>query len=514
MCRSKIAYILGMAAVFACTLLLIALEGRRDVVRYYQHLEQPSEADLGDYSPDNGELCTHLPILSIDTGGQMIPGAAILDDQYLQVGYQTTPDGQEEILVDISLIDTPGEYHRAGDTPTQQARASFRIRGNTSRAFTKPSYRIELVEDDDPEVSLDLGLLGMDPASEWSLHGPFLDKTLMRNYLCMNLAAEVMGDAPDVRFCEVLVNGEYRGVYLLMEMITEGPGRVDLTNYEPGDPVFSYMFRLDAQKSFEPLSPRVMEDFSYYTLRLETGARMELLYPGARYRTQEVMDYVTTDLSEIERRLYSREQEMDPDSCWEYLDLDSFANYYILHEFLGVNDMFSASTYFYKDVRGKLHIGPAWDFNNALNNYVFSLSADEFMLAQKGWYGQIMRSERFVEYVIDRYRELRRGVMSEQTLVTQVEDTVQWLGSAVDRNFEVWGYTFDVDRLTILEKQREQGENANDPELIRQLNPASYDEAIDMMLDYLCQRGRWMDGAIDSLRQYCHPSKQAHTMFD
>lgn len=513
MSRSRLLYFLTLVfLLFAVTGLMI-LSGYRDVPRYHQHLEQPSEESLGPCENDS-EFITHLPILSIDTNGQKIPGATILDQNGMQSGFETTEDGASEILVSLYTIDTPNQYHCLSDSPTMQAQARFRIRGNSSRLFAKPNYRIKLVDENDPTKDIDLPLLGMDSGNEWSLHGPYLDKTLMRNYLCMNLSAEIMGDAPDVRFCEVFVDGVYRGVYLLTEMITEGEGRVELTEYEEGDPVFSYMFRIEAQKSFLPTGSNVLENFSFYTMRQEDLSRVEVLYPTTRYQTPEVLEYINTEISEMERRLYSREMEMDPDSCWEYLDLESFANYYILQEFLGVNDMFSASTYFYKDVRGKLHIGPVWDYNNALNNYLVQMPADEFLLSQKGWYVQLMRSERFVEYVIARYHSLRRDLLSDAYLKEYTYAVKDWLGSAIDRNFSVWGYTFDITQLKSYERQRASSGHATTPEELQELNPSSYEEAIEMMLDYATSRGAWLDNAIESLRQYCHPSKNAYSMYD
>jgi hypothetical protein len=45
---------------------------------------------------------------------------------------------------------------------------------------------------------------------------------LIRNYLFYNLAGEMMDYAPNVRYCEVVLNGEYRGLYLMIESITNG----------------------------------------------------------------------------------------------------------------------------------------------------------------------------------------------------------------------------------------------------------------------------------------------------
>ena len=62
----------------------------------------------------------------------------------------------------------------------------------------------------------------MDAHHEWALHGPFLDKTLVRNYMWYNISGEIMEYSPNVRFFELVLNGEYRGLYLATEMITAG----------------------------------------------------------------------------------------------------------------------------------------------------------------------------------------------------------------------------------------------------------------------------------------------------
>ncbi len=47
---------------------------------------------------------------------------------------------------------------------------------------------------------------------------------------------------------------------------------------------------------------------------------------------------------------------------------------------------------------------------------------------------------------------------------------------------------------------------------MRDVNPSSYEEAVEWMMDYIVDRGRWMDEHIESLRQYCHPSRFANQM--
>lgn len=501
-----------MASVAVCVLLASVffqdLGDRTGILRYWQHREQPSEESLGPCGDCGGvgTLCTHLPIIQIETGGQTIPGRPYEGPDGRTAGYYTGDFGEEEILVRFSTVSEEGVWHHEDDAPTEEGAALFRYRGNSSRWFAKGSFRLQTVEEDDPSNARPLSLLGMKRGKEWALHGPFLDKTLMRNYMCMNLSAEVMGTwVPDTRFCEVIVDGTYQGVYLLMETIDVDENRLDLGTYEMGAPVMSYLVRIEPYTN----PAKVLDNFSLYSYRMEPGRHLELLYPGAANQTKQVREYVQADYNEAERMLYSVEM-MDGSGDWQReLDMESFVNYYILMEFFGINDTFSASTYFYRNVRGKLAIGPVWDYNNAFDNFLRPISSREFLLSQRGWYAKLMQDEDFVEQVISRYRHLRRGILSEERLLAYEKEIEAWLGSAVDRNFSVWGWTFDPEQLSSRERQRP------DPaagETLREANPANYEEAVEWMMDYIVDRGRWMDTHIDSLRQYCHASRFANQM--
>lgn len=505
--RRSVAVMAGMAV---CVLLLSVLfqdmESRTGVHRYQQHLSQPSEADLGPCPSCSGgaELCTHLPIIRIETGGQTIPGRPSAGSAENTADYLTGDNGEEEILVHFSTVSTEGVWHHQDDPADADGTALFRYRGNSSRWFTKGNFLLKTVKDDDPLDNRRMALLGMNSGKEWALHGPFLDKTLMRNYICMNLSAEVMGAwVPDTRFCELILDGEYQGVYLLMETIDVDENRLALRKYEPGDPVLSYLVRIEPFTNPE----KVLNNFSFYSYRMEPGRRLELLYPGLTKQTKQVQDYVQADYNEAERILYSSEMLNGSDLWRQELDMDSLVNYYILMEFFGINDTFLNSTYFYRDARGKLSIGPVWDFNNAFDNFFRPISSRGFLLSQRSWYAKLMQDEDFVERVISRYRQLRQGVLSEEYLLAYQKDIETWLGSAVDRNFSVWGYTFDPNQVS---NQERRFPAIGSGDTSRDVNPSSYEEAVEWMMDYIVDRGQWMDEHIDSLRQYCHPSYSAN----
>lgn len=507
--KGKGLYIGVIACIMVTAVFFSLLDHGEDTVRYHQHLEQPTEQQLGEKPVSDG-LVTHLPIVKIDTRKdgkpQIIPGKAILDDQMnIVIGEETLENGDTDIEANLETIEKQGEWHDSNDEADKESRILIHIRGNSSRAFDKPNYRIKLIEDEDPLNRKKMSLLGMEESSDWVLHGPFLDKTLIRNYMWMNISAELMGYAPNVRFCELILDGEYQGVYVMMETIEVSEERVNLTQYSEGDTVFSYMVHIEPRAELS----KSIETFSFYAKNLEPGCQLEIAYPGISYQTEEVREYIQADFSEIEKAIYSYEAGSDPDFYVKYLDEDSFVNYYILQEFVGNNDMFHASTYFYKDVRGKLHIGPVWDYNNVLDNYTTVMPAEEFLLSQNGFYSQLMKSPRFVERVILRYRELRKGILSEDYLRRYIRETEAWLAGAVERNFTVWGYTWDWKQIPMYERRRP---DAGSEETFADVNPASYEEATEDMVSYMVRRGNWLDQHIDSLRQYCQTSKNANTV--
>lgn len=464
----------------------------KDTNRYMQHRQAPGE-QTASLSIDPGTFRTHLPIVSIDTDGAPVPGSWLQDENGTRTGVQTT-DGQEEIPARIRWIDNDTAVKTLQDEGVD-TNATIRIRGNSSRSFDKKSYQIKLVDGQGQDE--DVSLFGMGAHDNWALYGPFLDKTLIRNYVLMNISGQIMGYAPNVRFCEVFLNGRYQGLYVLMETIRKGKSRVDLDTYEPGKAELDYIVRIDR---FDADSV-VVDSFSMYTFRQETlgsGAGIEVVYPPASKLDAQALSYIEDSLSAFEKALYSSDYKSPSRGYRKYIDVDSFVDYYVLQEFLAVSDAGMRSTYLYKDRSQKIKIGPVWDYNNALNNYFapFDAEGSEFLLVDRVWYDRLLSNPYFNEKVIARYKELRKTLLSDENLLRTIDETIAYLGSAVERNNEVWGYAFDPSQLDAYQKLT--------PE---ERNPGSTQEALAQMKDYIQKRGAWMDSHIDALAQYAHPSQ-------
>ena len=107
-----------------------------------------------------------------------------------------------------------------------------------------------------------------------------------------------------------------------------------------------------------------------------------------------------------------------------------------------VTDAGFLSTYYYKDLEpdAKLKI-TVWDFNNSYDNIPWDVkSFEEFYLVEGNWFNRLVQDKVFVEKIINRYYELRQGILSDESLIGMVDENIEYLGSAVDRNFDLWGY--------------------------------------------------------------------------
>ncbi len=416
---------------------------------------------------DDEDFCTHLPIVEINTHGQIVPG--------LQ-------KENEMIVADFSLYYNGKTSNRLTDKTQLESKIQIKYRGNSSLHFDKHQYLIKLIKENGNEKSE--SLLGMNEENKWILNGPYLDKTLIRNYLAYNISGKIMEHAPEVRFCEVFLNGEYQGVYILVESISRT--LTEVTRYKPNwsNGMSSYIIRLDRYDE----NSVMLDNLSRYSGKIVNSNAINILYPSNKDLSDTIVHYINEDFSQFEKALYS----YDYKEYEKYIDVDSFVDYMIINEYFKNSDAGLYSTYLYKDIRGKIHIGPVWDFNNAANNYVEEIySHTNFLFQDKAWYNMLLKDEKFVNKVIKRYHELRKTYLNDDYIQNYIEDTVAYLGKAVDRNFEVWGYTFNETHNMLKPEER---------------NYQSYEEALEQLKKYLYRRGEWMDANIETLKQYCHPS--------
>lgn len=437
---------LALAASFGSLLLLAAL----GVLR--QALNRPEWEDrAGTYAPlapDTSEedplaclnedftvteaFSSHLPIVILHLDGE--PGEyKSFSDSTEQVDESVEPYTEGS----IRILDAAGGRAALTDRPVYTGRLRLKKRGHTSFSYDKPQYLMKMIGADGLENRT--AILGMGEGDEWILNGSMADKSMLRNYLPYRIASEIGGNAfaPDSRYCELLLEREdgaleYRGVYLLMESVARGESRIPLKGYRENEPYTSYIVRRDRYTNFD-----VMLD----TYGRENGLAEQWIgvkYPAAARLTPQAKAYIEQDFSRTERILYAEDEAVFK-AYDQYLDVDSFVDYFLVNEYFGNYDAGEHSTYLYKDSGGLLSVGPVWDFDQAMNNY-FAEEMDASVLAfqTKPMFAQLARDRRFIRLLKSRYSVLRRGALSEAHVFAVMEEASAYLRSAREREWYRW----------------------------------------------------------------------------
>lgn len=399
--------------------------------------------------------CTNLPIMMIETNNEVI-------------------EKDMKVTIQVSIIDYQGN-NSITLNPNLTTDATIKYRGNSSYAnFDKSQYRIQFFKNVKNDTVQTYSLFGMNAESDWVLYGPFLDRTLIRNRLMYSLSRDLMEWAPDSRFFELYVDHEYQGVYLAVEPISNGNQRIKLEPFGLLSGETPYIIRRDRVGT----NLNVLR--TYGEVYGHTSNELSVLYPGNNSLTPKQYAWIENDISQFEEVLYSDNFDNPETGYANYINVSSFVDYFILNEFAMMTDSSELSTYLYKNLNGKLTF-TVWDFNNGFNNYQwFDEPYDQFFNLDSNWFERLLQDRNFVDLIIERYQTLRKNELSNTSLMNRIDTEVELLGPAIERNFEVWGYTFNQNLL------------AKDS-LGQVRDPSSYEEAVEMLKNTIQLRLEYLD---------------------
>ncbi len=318
--------------------------------------------------------------------------------------------------------------------------------------FPKKQYAIETRDTLGSDVKV--SLLDFPAESDWVLYAPYTDKSLMRNVLAYQLANEMGRYASRTCFCEVVLNGDYKGVYVLMEKIKRDKNRVNITKLGTsdisGDAVTGgYIIKIDKLEG-----ANIQGWYSQFPP-----------YPGARQRIYYQYDYpkqediVPQQQAYIQNYIYTFESLMagpdyaDPQHGYtQDLDAASCVDVFILNEISRNVDGYRLSAFMHKDrdsKNGKLTMGPIWDYDLAFGNadyyngaklfgwqVDFRVESDDYQIPF--WWRKLMQDSSFARRINSRWRELRKSILDVQRIHACIDSMAQHLDEAQKRNFERW----------------------------------------------------------------------------
>ena len=258
-------------------------------------------------------------------------------------------------------------------------------------------------------------LFGFGSEDDWVLNGAYIDRLLWRNKFAYDLFQSFGGSeryAAEQAFCELSLDGDYVGVYLLGERIEPAGGRLEMQDDDGTGS--SFVIKLDDAGGFRD------SEVSDGEWRVVYPDDDEAAWPG-------IAAALDTWEAEV---LAGREAQ------WDYFDVDSAVDWVLIEELTKNNDAYFLSVHLWRDGGGKMFLAP-WDFDLTFGYPYYDCGAESWVPRQyyvDAW----ADSPLFQERLAARWVELRKGPLAEAALLDRIAGYEAIMGDAIDRNFARW----------------------------------------------------------------------------
>ena len=375
------------------------------------------------------EFESNLPIILINTYGD-----SIVDDP--------------RIISDMGIIHNHSKLNSLSDPYNNyNGKISIELRGSSSQSvFPKKSYSLETqtLNGDNNNVSL----LDLPIENDWVLYGAYSDKTLLRNNLTYKLSEQMGYYSPRGRYCELFINNEYMGIYILTEKIKRDKNRVNIKEFNDNDPSEGgYIIKLD-KLTDAPIDASWCSNFMTFN---NDPVCFQYHYPKSSEITIEQKKYIEYFMNDVHLSIATLFNNQSSIDIVENIDFISFIDYLIISELSKDVDAYRISVFMHKDSEannGRLTMGPLWDYNLSFGNVDFCQSSNisGWVLENETscrtsipefWYN-LLQNDSFRERLIFRWGELRNNVLSFDNIFHHIDSVGFYLKDAQNRNFEKW----------------------------------------------------------------------------
>lgn len=414
-----------------------------------------------------------LPLILIDTQGKNIP-----DDP--------------KITALMKVINNDNKVNKVTDTNYEyDGYIGIEIRGNTSQIFfDKKSFSIETRTDSG--TNRNVSLLGLPEENDWVLYGPYSDKTMIRNVLAYHLGNTQGRWSPRTRYCEVFINNEYRGVYVLTEKIKIDKNRVDIAKLLPvdnaGDELTGgYIMRIDRDRYGSWNSP-----FMGRTGNVDVP--ISYLDPPYDELTAQQRSYIRDYITDFEYALHDDDFKNPEAGYRPYVNVLSWVDYFLITELTRDLDGYRCSVYFHKDKDskgGKLVMSPLWDYNLGFGNGNFMEADNPFGWTADGigkgdwyeipfWWDKLREDPYFNSVIKRRWEELRSKSFSNLSINEFIDSCSNVLMQSQQRNYQ----KFDILNKFVWPNAYIGG---------------SYFSEVNYLKDWIADRLDWLDDQFNSI---------------
>ncbi|NLJ42362.1 MAG: T9SS type A sorting domain-containing protein [Bacteroidales bacterium] len=424
----------------------------------------------------SGQLSSNLPIVVITT-----PGGAEIPDE-------------PKIIADMKIISNGTNMRNSEGDPGNVYSGIIAIETKGQYSGILPQKPFLLETRDASGNNLNVPILGMPEENDWVLTANYNDKAFLRNFLSFEIFRKMGHYAPRTVYCEVVVNGEYLGIYLMGEKIKQDKNRVDISKLKPDESVGDdlsggYIFANDYydntnswKSNFSPVN--------------KPGAEVYFVYidPKPTELTQIQKTYLKNFVDSFEQTLYSSSFTNPASGYRAYLDVNSFIDYFILQELSRNVDGYKKSRYYYKDKDskgGKINSGPPWDFDWAYKDvlegcihtdptdgsgWAYRINECDVSPVPPSWEVRLLEDENYANRIHERYFQLRKTYLSETYLHHVIDSVAYLLDEAQQRHYDKWPI------LGINVGTAESGEQ-----------PLTYAGEIEKFKNWIHRRLTWLD---------------------
>ncbi|MFM6946305.1 MAG: CotH kinase family protein [Flavobacteriales bacterium] len=377
-----------------------------------------------------------LPIVVIDTDNLPIP------DEPKIAGYMGI------------IYNGPGQVNYMTDTfNTYDGHIGIEKRGSTSGGFPQQSFGFETRNAD--SSNLNVSLFGWPSDNDFILYAPYTDKSFMRNVLTYHLGNQTGRWAPRTQFCEVVLNGNYIGVYVLMERIKTNPGRVDINQLNYSDTLDNqltggYIVKIDKTTGGSQIAWT-----SPYTSQAPGNGQIQFQLHDPNFDTIHPLQkaYIQDFITDWEIALKISSFTNPITGYKAYIDVGSFIDYFLVTELSKNVDGYRISSFLHKRRQsegGKLVAGPLWDYNiawgnanycegNLTNGWEINFNS----ICGGGWqnpfwWNRLLEDPLYANEVQCRWTELRNGAFSDSAIISYIDSTANSLIIPAQRHYLKW----------------------------------------------------------------------------
>ncbi len=311
--------------------------------------------------------------------------------------------------------------------------ASIRGRGNSTWGLSKKPYQMKLCEEVD--------FFGFGSAHSWNLIANGYDQTKLRNQIAADLATALdMDYVPEGQMIDLYINHTYYGNYYLTEKIRVGEDGVaikDMDTYVDDAYNTRELGKLERLENEERTRKWVATDIhpddisGGYLIERELDSRFMAETSGfitrqgdcytlqsPAYASEEQVNYIADLMQEFQDAVIASDgiNPVTGRHYSEYIDINSFAQKYLVEEISKNYDGGVTSSFFYKpedSVSTRLFAGPIWDYDVAFGNCNLDRIASNPMgitRLQDHIYGteifaQLYAQEDFYDHMVSLYKE-------------------------------------------------------------------------------------------------------------